>query len=88
MVSKLRANEDSFYWINHTGDYENLDAADEDMAEEEIRRTALWRRTGSHPLQLRRGGHPRDHRAQQRDASAGLLQPASARSAASDASEV
>lgn len=36
VVSALRSAEDSFFWINHTWDHENLDAASQDMAEEEI----------------------------------------------------
>jgi hypothetical protein len=35
-VRALRAAEDSFFWINHTWDHENLDAASQEMAEEEI----------------------------------------------------
>jgi len=36
VVGALLAAEDAFFWINHTWDHENLDAASEDMAEEEI----------------------------------------------------
>ena len=38
MVQALLAAESEFFWINHTWDHANLDAASEEMAAEEIRR--------------------------------------------------
>ena len=49
VVSKLRSTEESFYWINHTWDHLNLDAADQDTAEMEIEKNCAlaedWRLT-------------------------------------------
>ena len=38
VVADLLAAESEFFWINHTWDHANLDAASEEMAAEEIRR--------------------------------------------------